>query len=408
MPLLAAPDPSDDAPIVLSAGEPVTNVSADPNSLDNMIGAVPEDRQAEIGQQAKGFVTDLVKFTPKSPEYAQKIQDISTLGSNEILASTAGASRMLEQSGSSVVGAKRNGNTTTQQVAGTLATLRSTVEDLSPNQAELSPVKKILSMIPGGNRLRKYFQKYENAQVQINTIIKSLLAGEDQLNKDNASLTQEKKELWKAMADLNEYAVFAQKMDDEVTATAIALRAAGNHSGADALETDVLFAVRQRRQDILTQLAVSVQGYMAMDLVRKNNTELVKGVERARTTTITALRTAVIVAQALDNQRLVLDQIDAVNTTTNNMIMSTSAMLHQQTARIHQQASSSGVTVDTLSKAFDDIFATLDEVEHFKQQANASMEQTINGLSAQLERAKPQLERVRTIESNEKAKAITK
>ncbi len=37
----------------------------------------------------------------------------------------------------------------------------------------------------------------------------------------------------------------------------------------------------RRSQDLLTQLAVSVQGYLALDLIRRNNVELIKGVDRA-------------------------------------------------------------------------------------------------------------------------------
>ena len=102
---------------------------------------------------------------------------------------------------------------------------------------------------------------------------------------------------------------------------------------ARALKEDALFYVRQKRQDLLTQLSVVVQGYLALDLIRKNNLELIKGVERATTTTVSALRTAVIAALALGNQKLVLDQITALNTTTGNIIESTSEMLRQQTAR---------------------------------------------------------------------------
>ena len=110
---------------------------------------------------------------------------------------------------------------------------------------------------------------------------------------------------------------------------------------AKALRDDVLFYVRQKHQDLLTQLAVSIQGYLAIDLVRKNNIELIKGVDRATTTTIAALRTAVIVAQALANQKLVLDQITALNTTTSKLIESTSELLATQTRR-HQQAGGGG------------------------------------------------------------------
>ena len=99
--------------------------------------------------------------------------------------------------------------------------------------------------------------------------------------------------------------------------------------------------IRQRRQDILTQMAVAVQGYLALDLVKKNNVELIRGVDRAQTTTVAALRTAVIVSQALSQQKIVLDQITALNTTTANVIDATGTMLRVQTAEILKQAAAS-------------------------------------------------------------------
>lgn len=396
--------PEDSKPVVLDAPEPVQTVQDDQAS--SMIPAVPQGRVLEIGSQAKGFVKDLTKFSINSPEFTQQLTDINNLGQSEIVKSGVGTSRLMDRS---LASAKRNGGDATTKVTGTLSELRSTVQDLTPNAADLTGVQKILGFIPGGRKIRKYFQKFETAQVQLDNIVKSLLSGQDELLKDNAALQQEKKELWETMGSLNEYIVFAKQIDEEVTSEVTRLKQAGNIEAANTLETDVLFAVRQRRQDLTTQLAVSVQGYMAMELVRKNNVELIKGVERARTTTIYALKTAVVVAQALDNQRLVLDQIDAVNEATNNTIVATSEMLRQQTARVHEQAVNSGVTVETLTKAFDNIYATMDEIDSFKQRANDSMDQTIRGLEGQLERAKPQLERARALESAENGnKAINR
>ena len=107
---------------------------------------------------------------------------------------------------------------------------------------------------------------------------------------------------------------------------------------AKAIRETALFYTRQRTTDLLTQMAVTVQGYLALDLVKKNNVELVKGVDRASTTTVAALRTAVTVAQAMTNQKLVLEQITALNTTTASMIDSTGEMLRTQTGAIHEQA----------------------------------------------------------------------
>jgi uncharacterized protein YaaN involved in tellurite resistance len=156
-----------------------------------------------------------------------------------------------------------------------------------------------------------------------------------------------------------------------------------------------LFAIRQRRQDIMTQMAVAVQGYLALDLVRKNNIELIKGVDRAQTTTIAALRTAVIVAQALSRQKLVLDQITALNTVTSNLIESTSEQLKIQGGQINQQAASTTIDVAKLQQAFDNVFQTMDAIDTFRAQAVDSMAQTVTALEGQIERAKPYLERTR-------------
>src|SRR5690349_19104777 len=135
-------------------------------------------------------------------------------------------------------------------------------------------------------------------------------------------------------------------------------------------------------------MAVTVQGYLALDLVKKNNVELMKGVDRASTTTVAALRTAVTVAQALTSQKLVLSQITALNTTTANIIESTSELLRTQTAEIAQQAASSTIPIETLQKAFDNIYQTMDAIDAFKSKALISMKTTVQALSDEVEKSR--------------------
>ncbi len=389
---LAPPEPADSSEdaLVLRPADAAETIT--PDDAPGMV-PVDADRQAAIAAQAREFVDEVAALDPRSPEFGQKVDGINQIAGSEIARSGGFSSRMLERSQSSVAGARRTGDSAQVKVATTLGDLRSTVEDLTPNQADLSTGRKILGMIPGGNKLAKYFQRYESAQTQLDRIIKSLMAGQDELRKDNATLADEKVQLWETMQQLSEYAVFAKALDQATVTKVESLRNAGRVDEAQKLESDVLFPVRQRHQDILTQLAVSVQGYLAMDLVRKNNTELIKGVERARTTTVAALRTAVVVAQALANQRMVLDQIDAVNNTTNAMILQTSEMLRDQTTRIHQQATSSGVSVETLQRAFDNVFQTMDAIDSFRSEAAKNMSSTVSALEAGIQRAKPYLER---------------
>jgi uncharacterized protein YaaN involved in tellurite resistance len=111
-------------------------------------------------------------------------------------------------------------------------------------------------------------------------------------------------------------------------------------------------------------------------------------VDRASTTTVSALRTAVTVAQALTGQKLVLDQITALNTTTANVIEQTGAMLKTQTAEIHKQAASSTIPVETLKLAFQNIYDTMDSIDQFKLQALDSMKTTVETLSGEVEKSK--------------------
>jgi uncharacterized protein YaaN involved in tellurite resistance len=164
---------------------------------------------------------------------------------------------------------------------------------------------------------------------------------------------------------------------------------------AKSLREDILFYVRQKHQDLLTQLAVAIQGYLAIDLIRKNNIELIKGVDRATTTTVSALRTAVIVAQALADQKLVLDQITALNTTTTNLIESTSQLLASQSVAINQQAASSTIGIDKLQAAFTNIYQTMDAIDSFKLQALGAMETTITTLETEVSKAQSYLARAR-------------
>src|SRR5664279_4914522 len=322
----------------------------------------------------------------RSPEFATKVESITRLGDREMRESANVSSRMLERPAAALNGAKgRGGNDAQTRVAGTLADLRVTITELDPNRADLTGIKKVLKWIPGGDKVDRYFAKYQSAQSHLDAIVRSLASGKDELGKDNASIEVEKANMWTLMGKLGEYNELATALDTAVENEIARLEAAGRSEDANTLRSDALFPIRQRRQDIMTQMAVAVQGYMALDLVRKNNLELMRGVDRAQTTTIAALRTAVIVSQAVARQKLVLDQITGLNAATGDLIQRTSEQLRIQGAQINEQAASSTIAVEKLQDAFDT----------FRAQAVDSMAATVAALEGQIDRAKPYLERVR-------------
>lgn len=365
---------------------------------EQVAGAVPLEsaKQQQLRDKARAFAAELATMDVNSPAFTQKVAGITTMGDRDMRASANMSSRMLDRPAAALSsGRGKMGDDAQSRVSNTLLDLRATVTELDPNRADLKGIRKLLKFLPGGDKVERYFAKYESAQSHLNAIIRSLDSGQDELRKDNASIDTEKANMWTAMGRLSEYNELADALDTELDNKITELRILGRTKDADTLKADALFPVRQRRQDILTQMAVALQGYLALDLVRRNNIELIKGVDRAQTTTISALRTAVIVSQALSRQRLVLAQISALNETTSSLIERTSEQLRLQGAEINQQAAASTIDVAKLQAAFNNVFATMDALDTFRAQATDSMAQTVAALQGQIERAKPYLERIR-------------
>ncbi len=387
------------AGLVLTPPAPVAVVAE-----EQAQGAIPLDpaTQTELGRKADAFATELAALDVHSPAFTQKIGAITSMGDQDMRASANVSSRLLDRPAAVVKASKGHGGGADAQtrVSNTLVDLRTTITDLDPNRADLGGVRKVLKFLPGGDKIDRYFAKYQSAQTQLNGIIKALDSGQDELRKDNASIETEKANLWTLMGKLSEYNELAKQLDTSVAGKIEQLSNGGKTEEANTLTSDALFPIRQRRQDIMTQMAVAVQGYMALDLVRKNNLELIKGVDRAQTTTIAALRTAVIVSQALSRQALVLEQITALNTVTSSLIEQTSNQLKVQGAAINQQAAANTIDVAKLQAAFENVFQTMDAIDTFRVQAVDSMAQTVTALEGQLDRAKPYLERTRQGELN--------
>ncbi|OIJ65145.1 toxic anion resistance protein [Streptomyces mangrovisoli] len=356
-------------------------------------GLVPVDEsvRADMARKAAAYVGELASLDARSPQFAGKVGEITALGAGEMRSATAQSNRMLERAVRSL---PDKGGDAQSKVAGSLVELRRVVEDLDPRDLPAAKGRRFLSRLPGGNRLRDHLAKYASAQSTLNTIVGSLRGGQDELRRDNAALQTERVRLWENMGKLQEYVVLTQALDAAVEEH-IAGVAGEDPAQADTLRADILFPVRQKHQDLLTQLAVCAQGYLAMDVVRRNNDELIKGVDRAATTTVSALRISVMLASALDHQKKVVDQVNALRGTTEDLIRGNAEMLATQSGEIQRIAADPAVGAETLRSAFQQIYRTLDTIDTYKVQATEAMAATVESLTAELQGAGAYLERSR-------------
>jgi uncharacterized protein YaaN involved in tellurite resistance len=382
-------------PPALTPPEPVAAV--DPQEAAGRVPLGGEETQ-RLDRQVGDFIGDLTTLDPHGSDFKARVDAILALGTNEVRQSAGVANRMLERPMKALKNGVLDGSS---PVSKALGDLRNTVESLDPSrQGDLLSPRKILGMIPLGNKIKAYFDGYRSAQNHLNAIIETLFRSKDELQRDNAAIEQEKAAMWALMQKLEGFVYLGKKLDAEIDARLAELDRS-DPERAKILREDVQFYTRQKIQDLLTQMAVNVQGYLALDLIKKNNLELIKGVERATTTTVAALRTAVVVAQALANEKLVLDQVRSLNATTGNMIESTSAMLKQQSAGVYQQAASATIDVDKLKAAFQNVYEAMDSVSTYKAAALESMQKTVTALEGEVKTATAYLDRTRSDRATE-------
>ena len=292
------------------------------------------------------------------------------------------------------------------EVANALTSLKEQVEELDPGSLDLKAgwISRTLGRLPGvGNPLKRYFSKFESAQTVIDAIDRSLLNGREQLRRDNITLREDQKEMRSLTADLERQIGMGQILDGKL-AEALDGELAGDETRKGFVEAELLFPLRQRVMDLQQQLAVNQQGVLAIEIVRRNNDELMRGVDRARNVTMSALNVAVTVAMALQNQRINLERITALNTTTSGLIASTAAQLKTQGAEIHAQAASANLDMHALKSAFNDVNDALEAIASYRRKALPAMAATIgelDELGRRGEAAVMAMERTRGEDDNE-------
>jgi uncharacterized protein YaaN involved in tellurite resistance len=358
----------------------------DPSAL-----AADAQHDPKLAQQAEDVVARILKVDINdSAAHEQTRGAVENMGA-ELQKEASRRSAMLKQPLKQLMERGEDGG----QVANTLIDLKMQVEELDPARIDLEAgwFTRALGQIPGiGSPLKRYFSRYESASTTIDAIVRSLKAGQDQLKRDNVTLADDQK----AMRDLTlklERAIKLGLLIDQRLQKALDQEIASDDPRYKFIGEELLFPLRQRIQDLQQQLLVNQQGYLTTELVIRNNKELIRGVSRATNVTVSALQVAVTLALALANQRIVLDKIQAISATTDNLLAGTAERLKTQGVEIHKQASGTQLNIETLKKAFDDIRIALEDVSNYRQQALPQMAQSILEMDQLASKTEEQIKR---------------
>jgi len=361
----------------LAMGEPV----AEEETVDPALDA-----------QAVDIVDKLFQLNPKEMQQAQDGKAAVEGLALEVQKSAAKRSVMLKKPIHQLSERGEDGG----PVANALVELNMQVEELDPAKFDLEPgfVTRLLGYLPFiGSPLKRYFKQYESAQTVIDAIIRSLREGQATLKRDNITLQQDQQ----AMGELTQKLVKAIKLGqliDKKLSYKLEREVAATDPRFKFISEELLFPLRQRIQDLQQHLVVMQQAVLSIELIIRNNKELVRGVNRAVNVTVSALETAVTLSLALANQRIVLDKVTAVNETTNSLIAGSAERLRTQGAEIHKQAASTQLDMEVLKQAYTNIHAALDDISSFRRETLPKMAATILELDELTDKQAQEIEKM--------------
>ncbi len=376
--------PAENAGFVLTPPEPLTLVG---DQQASQAIPLPDQLMSAVDQQVERFISALLHEDVHSDSFKSRLDSAFRLGREEIsFAASLMSGRFMSQNMRGIEDSP---------AFKAVQAMRHQLDQLDPGkEGDLLTQNKLLGILPFGDKLKAYFRRFQSAAGQMQAVLQQLYVARDDLQRDVVDIDASRSKLWEALQKLKAATRFAEQLDGRLAGQVTTLRAR-DEQRARALEQEVLYYARQNLQDLLTQQAVCVNGYLSLEVLKKTCREMIIGCERVATTGMSALAVAQTVARATGNQLKVANMLGSVNQSIENMIVESGRQLGTHAERSVQLTSNPLLGVEKLKEMFDLTFKAVDIMDNFRSKAIESMSQTNALLREQVQRAEAQMDRSR-------------
>ena len=362
------------APVPASLTEPLRLEAPTPPqqlSEDDALALVRVEREsiARLDVIVAEFIVAIMKLDTRDPKLAERSTDVRNLGNDALRDSSEIAARLLERTVGWLV---RGGPAASSSINDGIVALRREADRLNPrDRGDLAGSRKLLGFIPMGDKINAYFARYQSSQADVNAVLLGLQVSQVDLRQDNVNLERDRVKLVSVISDLRHFVYLAQRLD--ATLAERVLRSDGSDpERARIMRDDMLASVRMKHHDLSSHLALAVQSYLTVAVMERNNLELIRGLEAAKVAILSAMRTAIAVAQSMIDLRLVLDQITMLNDAALGSAVPNAA---------------SG-DLSPLQLAFEGVYRRVDEIDAWRSASTVAMTATGVALQSLADRTK--------------------
>ena len=270
------------------------------------------------------------------------------------------------------------------------------IEKVDISDFEKPPRKEggILSKI--FNRGKNFLEKYENMNKEIEVITQELLNYKASLEKDQDDLKKLYEVVSKHSVEINDYILATELAEEEVKRNLDDITNTVNVDENDknreiARTQGLLDMVSQKKYDLETVKAVSLQTLPMIEIMAGNNIGLARKLQSSLITTLPLFENAIVLALQTKKQILLKNTFTTLDKATEDLMKRNAVNITKTAVDIAKVSNTSPISIETLKQNFEVVQKGIKEIRDLREKARIDREKNIeeiHNFNAKMEKEK--------------------
>ena len=271
------------------------------------------------------------------------------------------------------------------------------VKDAGVDQLEDGPLDKIPFLKNASRAVKRFMQRYEKLEVQIDRIEQQLDQARMQMLKDITMFDGLYEKNLEYFRELQIYIAAGEEKLKELRETTLPQLHAEAAAKGDAMSAqvvrdfeDTVNRFEKKIHDLKLSKTVAIQTAPQIRLIQNNDKMLVDKIQTAILSTIPLWKSQIVIALGLHRQESVLKMQRSVSDATNTLLTKNAELLRQNSTEVARESERGIVDLETLKKVNADLISTIEETIKIQQEGRAarqSAEAELLGIEQQLKQA---------------------
>lgn len=268
------------------------------------------------------------------------------------------------------------------------------VKEVGVDELDDGFLDKIPFINNAARALKKFIQRYEKLEVQIDQIEHELEQARMAMLKDITVFDGLFEKNLEYFRDLQVYIVageekLAELRDQTIPALRAEAQAKGDAMSAQVVRDfeDTVNRFEKKVHDLKLSKTIAIQTAPQIRLIQNNDKVLVDKIQTAILSTIPLWKSQIVIALGLERQRNVLELQRSVTDATNELLTKNAELLRQNSVDVARESERGVVDLETLKKVNSDLITTIEETIKIQRQgreARLDAERELAGIEDQL------------------------